>query len=133
MGKWIKSFFSPTKNLNPCCTWIIIWCSFTRFSFIGFYLLFSYKFYVKLICSLLVVILGFWLTQKIYVVEDYQRNISSRAGWFMMFNTTFNNISGISWWSDFLVEGIGVPGENHRPTCLIVYLYYLLEYIPIFI
>ena len=67
----------------------------------------------------------FWVSdtkKKLYVVEDYQRNISSRAGWFMVFNTTFNNISGISWWSVFLVEGIGVPRENHRPTCLTVYL-----------
>jgi len=34
-------------------------------------------------------------------------------GWFMVFNTTFNNISVISWRSVLLVEEIGVPGENH--------------------
>ena len=31
----------------------------------------------------------------------------------MMFNTTFNNISVISWWSLLLVEETGVPVENH--------------------
>ena len=36
--------------------------------------------------------------------------------WFMVFNTTFNNISYISWWSVLLVEETGVPGENHRPV-----------------
>ena len=34
----------------------------------------------------------------------------------MMFNATFNNISGISWRSVLLVEETGVPGENHRPA-----------------
>jgi hypothetical protein len=33
--------------------------------------------------------------------------------WFMVFNTTFNNISVISWWSVLLVEETEVPGENH--------------------
>ena len=31
----------------------------------------------------------------------------------MVFNTTFNNISVISWRSDLLVGETGVPGENH--------------------
>jgi hypothetical protein len=30
----------------------------------------------------------------------------------MVFNTTFNNISFISWWSVLLVEETGVPGKN---------------------
>ena len=35
----------------------------------------------------------------------------------MVFNTTFNNISVISWWPVLLVEDTGVPGENnHRHT-----------------
>ena len=34
----------------------------------------------------------------------------------MVFNTTFNNISAISWRSVLLVEETGVPGENHRPV-----------------
>ena len=32
----------------------------------------------------------------------------------MVLNATFNNISAISWWSVFLVEETGVPGENYR-------------------
>jgi hypothetical protein len=32
---------------------------------------------------------------------------------FMVFNTTFNNIAVISWWSVLLVEETGVPGKNH--------------------
>jgi hypothetical protein len=35
---------------------------------------------------------------------------------FMVFNSTFNNISAISWRSVLLVEKIGVPKENHRPV-----------------
>jgi hypothetical protein len=34
----------------------------------------------------------------------------------MVFNTTFNNISVISWWSVFLVEETEILGENHRPA-----------------
>ena len=34
----------------------------------------------------------------------------------MVFNATFNNISVISWQSVLLVEEIGEPVENHRPT-----------------
>ena len=34
--------------------------------------------------------------------------------WLMMFNTTFNNISALSWRS-VLLEETGVTGENHQP------------------
>jgi hypothetical protein len=34
----------------------------------------------------------------------------------MLFNTTFNNISAILWWSVLLVEETGVPGDHHRPA-----------------
>jgi hypothetical protein len=34
----------------------------------------------------------------------------------MVFNTTFNNISAISWQSVLLVEETGVPRENHWPV-----------------
>ena len=34
----------------------------------------------------------------------------------MVFNTIFNNISIISWWSVLLMEETGVLGENHRPV-----------------
>ena len=37
-------------------------------------------------------------------------------GWVMVFNTTFNNISVISWRSVLLVEETGVYGEKHRPA-----------------
>jgi len=33
----------------------------------------------------------------------------------LVFNTTFSNISAISWRSVLVVEEAGVPGENHRP------------------
>ena len=32
----------------------------------------------------------------------------------MVFNTIFNNILVISWWSVLFVEENGVPRENHR-------------------
>ena len=35
---------------------------------------------------------------------------------FMVFNATFNNISGISWRSVLLVKETGGPGENHLPV-----------------
>jgi hypothetical protein len=35
---------------------------------------------------------------------------------FMVFNTSFNNISVILWRSVLLVEETWVPGENHRPA-----------------
>jgi hypothetical protein len=50
----------------------------------------------------------------------------------MVFNSTFNNISVISWLSVLLVEETGVPWENHRPVAshfvcgLFFLLYYLL-------
>ncbi len=34
----------------------------------------------------------------------------------MMFNTTINNISVISWRSALLVEETAVHGENHQPA-----------------
>jgi hypothetical protein len=34
----------------------------------------------------------------------------------MVFNTTFNKISAISWQSVLLVEETTVPGENYRPV-----------------
>ena len=42
----------------------------------------------------------------------------------MVFNTTFNNISVISWQSVLLVEETGVPGENYQPSyCVEVTVY----------
>jgi hypothetical protein len=34
---------------------------------------------------------------------------------FWCINTTFSNISAISWRQVLVVEEAGVPGENHRP------------------
>jgi hypothetical protein len=36
--------------------------------------------------------------------------------WFMVYYTTFNNISVISWQSVLLEEETGVPGEKKRPV-----------------
>jgi hypothetical protein len=38
---------------------------------------------------------------------------------FMVFNTTFKNISVISWQSVLLVEETGVPRENHKSLYLL--------------
>jgi hypothetical protein len=38
------------------------------------------------------------------------------VGWFMVFNTTFNNIPVILWWSVLLVEETRELGENHQPV-----------------
>jgi len=32
-----------------------------------------------------------------------------------VFNSTFSNISAISWRPVLVVEEAGIPGENHRP------------------
>ena len=50
-------------------------------------------------------------TEEIILPNEYRS-----VGRFKVFNTTFNNISAISWWSVLLVEKTGVPGENHRPV-----------------
>jgi hypothetical protein len=56
----------------------------------------------------------------IYNVEDKGSiNMTiqiDRVVWLMVFNTTFNNISVISWRSVLLVEETGVPGEKQRPV-----------------
>jgi hypothetical protein len=36
--------------------------------------------------------------------------------WSILFNTTLNNISVISWRSVLLVDETGLPGENNRPV-----------------
>ena len=50
------------------------------------------------------------------------------AGWFMVFNTTFNNISVILWQSVLLVEETGVPGENNQPIRTTDKLYHIMLY-----
>ena len=46
----------------------------------------------------------------------------------MLFNTTFNNISVISWWSVLLVEETRVPRENHLPAASQTNFYHILLY-----
>jgi len=46
----------------------------------------------------------------------------------MAFNSTFNNISVISWRSVLLVEETGVAGEYHRPVEVTDKLYHIMLY-----
>ena len=45
------------------------------------------------------------------------------GGRVVVFDTTFNNISVILWWSVLLVKEPGVPRENHQPREFGVWLY----------
>jgi hypothetical protein len=47
------------------------------------------------------------------------------VGWFIVFNTTFNNISVIAWWSVLFVEKTGVPGETTDLSQVTDKLYYV--------
>ena len=47
--------------------------------------------------------------------DDIFQQMDWLVGW-MVFNSTFNNISVISWGSVLLVKETGVLGENHRPV-----------------
>ena len=51
-----------------------------------------------------------------HMVLFYEQNIIILHVSLMVFNTTFNNISVISWWSVLFMEETGGPGENHRPV-----------------
>jgi hypothetical protein len=46
----------------------------------------------------------------------YHQELSMYQVCLMVLNTTFNNISAISWQSVLLVEETGGPRENHRPV-----------------
>ena len=46
----------------------------------------------------------------------------------MVFNTTFNNISVISWGSVLLVEENELPVENHQPAQVTDKLYHIMMY-----
>ena len=57
---------------------------------------------------------------KVRILNSHSNSQIIKTVWFvtfgvMMLNTTFNNISVISWRSVLLVEEIEVPGENYRP------------------
>ena len=58
------------------------------------------------------------------------RSIKNESIWFtaIVFNTTFNDISVISWRSVLLVEESGVPGENHLPAASHSQLYHIMLY-----
>jgi hypothetical protein len=47
--------------------------------------------------------------------EYLRKNFNCILIWFIVFNTTFSNISDISLRPVLVVEEAGVPGENHRP------------------
>jgi hypothetical protein len=46
----------------------------------------------------------------------YMKEVKVGFAWFMVINTTFNNISVISWQSVLLAEETGGHGENQRPV-----------------
>jgi hypothetical protein len=54
---------------------------------------------------------------EVYSIQHYVLKFLNGPGGFgigiMVFNTTFNNISVISWRSVLLVDETGVLGENH--------------------
>ena len=62
-------------------------------------------------------IITYWLLLYNYIVSRIRVwSLTENSVCLMVFNTTFNNISVISWRSVVLVEETGVPGENHRPV-----------------
>ena len=75
------------------------------------------KFLVRFYCFLHFMVLMNWglsLPCRIYMVRV------------MVFNTTFNNISVISWQSILLVEETGVPGENRRKSQVTDKFYHIM-------
>ena len=58
-----------------------------------------------------------WIPNLSSIIHKYEIPplfLYSVFTWVIVFNTTFNNISVISWWSVLLVEETGVTGENYR-------------------
>jgi hypothetical protein len=53
-----------------------------------------------------------WLIVLFILEEFFSSTLSDCV---CVFNTTFNNISAISWRPVLVVEEAEVPGENHRP------------------
>jgi hypothetical protein len=49
----------------------------------------------------------------LFILEEFFS--STLSDFVCVFNTTFNNISAISWRPVLVVEEAEVPGENHRP------------------
>ena len=55
---------------------------------------------------------------NVRMIPQYRNNhtMSMKGVGVLVFNTTFNDISVISWLSVLLVEETGVPGGNHRAS-----------------
>ena len=91
---------STTSKIVKCCTIKYFNCEVISFQFfkllIGFLLAYFHQ-----------------LSPLTYIIM-FLRSTIIKILWFMVFNTTFNNISAISWWSVLLVLETGEPGENHR-------------------
>ena len=51
-----------------------------------------------------------------------------QQGWIMVFNTKFNNISFISWWSVLLMEETRVTGKNTNLLRITDKLYHIMLY-----
>jgi hypothetical protein len=50
------------------------------------------------------------------LIMNYMLVFYTLSGCLMVLNTTFNNISAISWRSVLMVEETEVPGEIHQPV-----------------
>ena len=98
---WNSSYILNGNSSNFSCL-LITMCRFTCHygSFMGPFL--SY--------------LPFW--KSYFILNGITRHLPQKMEnvCLMVFNTTFNNISVISWWSVLFVEETGEPGENHRPV-----------------
>jgi hypothetical protein len=102
----------------PCLIWTLV-CAMSYLNTCMCHVL-SEHLYVSCLIWTLAISFALTSTLKITVrskhewLNVYCRNLI----WFtfVVFNATFNNISVISWRSVLLVEGTGVPGENHWPV-----------------
>ena len=69
--------------------------------------------------SMLLEIVHYWLKNKLVRCHTWKlvwKNHNGKLVGFMVFSTTFNNISVISWLSVLLVEKTGGSNENHLPV-----------------
>ena len=99
MAALSRCFFNPPPPLSKLCTvFMMLILSFIGFLGTQYYL----KQYLKFI----------QYNKRLYI---YYLTIVYYL-WFMVFNTTFNNISVISWWPVLLVKEKGLPRENHWPV-----------------
>ena len=75
---------------------------------------------IHLIIPVILIIWTIHVRDKQTLLSKKEKNIQwirlVWLGWFMVFNTTFNNTSVISWRSVLLVVETGVPRENNRPV-----------------